>query len=405
MLSRASIRQPRSRPVRGFASAQALRQRIHAIKNIKKITTAMKVVATVKLRSAQDSLMVARFFQKPLATLTQPAAGAKLPTVKKQLWVGMSSDRGLCGGINSTIARGIRDSILATPAELSDRGIALYGEKSRAALNTQFGHLFRIALSDCDRAKPVTFYACGELADYWLDLKADRSLFFFQKFKSMIAYATTVEEHYSYDFFKETLESSLAVYEPEGPDDMYRNLLEYTAAVKLFYYFAENNASTLSARMQAMGNSSTSANEMLASLTLYLNRSRQAKITTELSEIVGGAAAIDDEEGDVDASDVITSTPMDNIPEDILADEQAEQDAEDKEEEEDGTAPITAEGEGEEEEDEEEEEEDEDDSDSDAEEGAEQVNANEEEEEEDDEIFGVEIIEAAPAPEEATAAA
>lgn len=76
--------------------------------------------------------------------------------------------------------------------------------------------------SDCDRAKPVTFYACGkeaarkrirkkkgikwaivgELADYWLAQKADRSLFFFQKFKSMIAYATTIEEHYSYEFFK-----------------------------------------------------------------------------------------------------------------------------------------------------------------------------------------------------------
>lgn len=305
MLSRATIRQSRTRLVRGFASAQALRLRIHAIKNIKKITTAMKVVATVKLRSAQEALMVARFFQKPLATVVQPAPNAKFPPVKKQLWVGMSSDRGLCGGINSTIARGIRDSILASSSDIPDKGIVLYGEKARAALNTQFGHLFRVALSDCDRGKPVTFYACGELADYWLAEKADRSLFFFQKFKSMIAYATTIEEHYSYEFFKDNLESALALYEPEGPDDMMRNLLEYTAAVKLFYYFAENNASTLSARMQAMGNSSTSANEMLASLTLYLNRSRQAKITTELSEIVGGAAAIDDEEDGEDAADVI----------------------------------------------------------------------------------------------------
>lgn len=274
--------------------------------------------------------MVARFFQKSLATVTQPPPNAKIPTPKKQIWVGMSSDRGLCGGINSTIARAIRDSILATPNEISDRGIVLYGEKSRAALNTQFGHLFRIALSDCDKLKPVTFYACGELADYWLAQKADKSLFFFQKFKSMIAYATTVEEHYSYDFFKDTLESALALYEPEGPDDMMRNLLEYTAAVKLFYYFAENNASTLSARMQAMGNSSTSANEMLSSLTLFLNRSRQAKITTELSEIVGGAAAIDDEEDDQDVADSIPSygqDQQDGVPkEDIAAAEKEEDD-------------------------------------------------------------------------------
>jgi len=121
----------------------------------------------------------------------------------------------------------------------------------------------------------------------------------------MIAYITTVDEHYSFDYLKDSLETSLALYEPEGPDDMLRNLVEYTAAVKLFHYFAENNASTLSARMQAMGNSSTNANDMIASLTLFLNRSRQAKITTELSEIVGGAAAVDEEMAEADTEDTI----------------------------------------------------------------------------------------------------
>jgi len=122
----------------------------------------------------------------------------------------------------------------------------------------------------------------------------------------MIAYLTTVDEHYSYDFLKDNLETALALYEPEGPDDLLRNLVEFTAAVKLFHYFAENNASTLSARMQAMGNSSTNANDMIASLTLFLNRSRQAKITTELSEIVGGAAAVDEEMAEADTEDLIS---------------------------------------------------------------------------------------------------
>jgi len=260
-------------------------------------------VATVKLRAAQEALMVARFFQHSLANVVKPTG--KLPPVKKLLWVGMSSDRGLCGGINSSISRGIRDSILETPSEITDRGIVLYGDKCRTGLNTHFGHLFRVALSDCDKNRPVTFYQCEELADYWTNQNADKSLFFFQKFKSMIAYITTVDEHYSYDYLKDSLETSLALYEPEGPDDMLRNLVEYTCAVKLFHYFAENNASTLSARMQAMGNSSTNANDMIASLTLFLNRSRQAKITTELSEIVGGAAAVDEEVAEADTDDTI----------------------------------------------------------------------------------------------------
>jgi len=263
----------------------------------------MKVVATVKLRSAQYALLVARFFQQPLFNLTK--APGKVPPVKKQLWVAMSSDRGLCGGINSSISRAVRDSILACPSDITDRGIVLYGEKCRSGLNTQFKHLFRATLSDCDKNRPITFYQCGELTDYWLSQNADKSLFFFQRFKSMIAYVTTIEEFYSYEFMKDNLETTLAIYEQEGPDDTVRNLIEYTAAVKLFHYFQETNASTLSARMQAMGNSSTNANDMISSLTLFLNRSRQAKITTELSEIVGGAAAVDDEMDAVDTDDII----------------------------------------------------------------------------------------------------
>jgi len=263
----------------------------------------MKVVATVKLRSAQEALLIARFFQQPLFNLIK--APAKVPPVKKQLWVGMSSDRGLCGGINSSISRGVRDSIVGCPSDITDRGIVLYGEKCRSGLNTQFGSLFRTTLSDCDKNRPVTFYQCGELADYWLAQNADKTLFFYQRFKSMIAYVTTIDEFYSYDFMKDSLEATLAIYEQEGADDTIRNLVEFTSAVKLFHYFAENNASTLSARMQAMGNSSTNANDMIATLTLFLNRSRQAKITTELSEIVGGAAAVDEEMEQVDTDDII----------------------------------------------------------------------------------------------------
>jgi len=263
----------------------------------------MKVVATVKLRAAQEALLVARFFQQPVFAITK--ISAKLPPVKKQLWVGMSSDRGLCGGINSSISRGIRDSILETPDEVTERGIVMYGDKCRTGLNSQFGHLFRAALSDCDKNRPVTFYQCCELADYWLAQNADKTLFFYQRFKSMIAYITSIDEFYSYDFIKDQLEASLEIYENEGADDALRNLIEYTAAVKLFHYFSETNASTLSARMQAMGNSSTNANDMIATLTLFLNRSRQAKITTELSEIVGGAAAVDEEIEAADTDDVL----------------------------------------------------------------------------------------------------
>jgi len=302
MLSRGVLRRaPSSQPVRGMASAQQLRQRIQAVKNIKKITTAMKMVATCKLRNAQDALTVARFFQ---ASLHQTWKAPAKPQNKSQLWVGITADRGLCGAINSSIMRAIRDNINAEAKnpEIQERGLMLYGEKGRQLLNTLFGHLFRGAFSDCDAKS--TFRQCGELADYWLARNAQKSVVYFQRFKSMISYETTIDTFYSYDSIKDTIQQEYAEYEMEGPSDVMRNFGEFLCAVKLMHYLAENNASTLSARMQAMSNSSTNAAEMIDTLTLFLNRSRQAKITTERSEIVGGAAAVD--EGDSAQSDEVT---------------------------------------------------------------------------------------------------
>jgi F-type H+-transporting ATPase subunit gamma len=285
-----------------MASAQQLRQRIQAVKNIKKITTAMKMVATAKLRVAQEKLTVARFFASSVfQTWKTPAK----PAVKSQLWIAMASDRGLCGAINSSIARAIRDNILAEAKnpELQERGIVLYGEKGRGQLNSQFSHMFRGAYSDCDSKS--TFNQCGELADYWLALNANKSLVYFQRFKSLISYETTIDTIYSFDVIKDTMQLDYAEFEMEGPSDVLRNFYEFMTAVKLLQYLAETNASTLSARMQAMSNSSTNATDMIDTLTLFLNRSRQAKITTELSEIVGGAAAVDEEGGSAETEYIV----------------------------------------------------------------------------------------------------
>jgi F-type H+-transporting ATPase subunit gamma len=263
------------------------------VKNIKKITTAMKMVATCKLRNAQDALTVARFFQ---ASLTQIWKAPSKPQTKSQMWVGITADRGLCGAINSSIMRAMRDNINGEQKnnEIQERGIITYGEKGRQLLNTAFGPMFRGAYSDCEAKS--TFRQCGELADYWITKNPNKSLVFYQRFKSMISYETTVDTVYSYDSYKDTERLDFAEYEMEGPSDVLRNLGEFMLAVKLMHWLAETSASTLSARMQAMSNSSTNAADMIDTLTLFLNRTRQAKITTELSEIVGGAAAVD--EGD-----------------------------------------------------------------------------------------------------------
>lgn len=277
-------------PVRGMATAQALRQRITSVKNISKITAAMKMVAVCKLRVAQENLARARGFARAVdAVKFKPTA--EVPVTSK-CYLAISSDRGLCGAINSSIVRGIRDRILVDrEAGLKDLQILIIGEKAKQGLERLFSPLFKVTISETSKFKPCTFKQCGEITDNWSAMNVQQTSVLYQKFVSMIAYETTESKYWSYDACKDSVATEFADYEMEGDADILQNLHEFKSCVKLFHYFAENDTSTLSARMQAMDNSSTNAKDMIASLGLILNRNRQAKITTELSEIISGAAA------------------------------------------------------------------------------------------------------------------
>lgn len=297
MLSRGVLKMarqaaPQGQPARGMATAQALRERVSAVKNIKKITTAMKMVAVCKLRVAQEGLAKARDFQRGIAAVDFKPADDKAAT-PKQCWIGISSDRGLCGAINSSIVRGMRDQIYAAQANgtVEEVQIMIIGEKAKQGIERLFPAAMRTTISETAKFKPCSFKQCGMLTDFWMDIECDKTTVMYQTFKSMIAYDTTSDVYYSYDSIKDDLVSEFAAYEMEGDSDILQNLSEFRSSVKLFHYFAENETSTLSARMTAMDNSSKNATDMIDALNLQLNRTRQAKITTELSEIISGAEA------------------------------------------------------------------------------------------------------------------
>jgi F-type H+-transporting ATPase subunit gamma len=300
MLSRAVMpfgRVQARQPVRGMATAQALRERISSVKNIKKITSAMKMVAVCKLRVAQNGLDLARDFSRPMNDVNFAPKEARDP--KSRMYIGISSDRGLCGAINSSISRGIRDAIFAQQEkgmELDNIQISLIGEKARQGLEKLFASTFHTTISEIDKFRPCTFGQTGEITDYWTKNKdPEVTSVFYQKFVSMIAYETTEDLFWDYDTIKDELATEFAEYEMEGDSDILENLHDFRKCVKLYHYFAENTTSTLSARMSAMDNSSKNATDMIDTLTLVLNRSRQAKITTELSEIIAGAAASEEQ--------------------------------------------------------------------------------------------------------------
>lgn len=285
----------RQQPARGMATAQQLRERIASVKNIKKITSAMKMVAVCKLRVAQEALQRARAFQQAVDEVKMEPKEERKP--KNRLWVGISSDRGLCGAINSSISRGIRDSIQEAQTEglaSEDVKVLLIGEKCKQGLERLFKENFTTTLSETAKFKPCSFKQCGVLTDYWLSQDSEKTSVYWQNFKSMISYITTETTFWSYEAVKDDLAVQFSDYEMEGDSDILQNLHEFRCSVKLNHFFAENETSTLSARMSAMDNSTNNANDMIDTLTLVLNRNRQTKITTELSEIISGASAVDE---------------------------------------------------------------------------------------------------------------
>jgi ATP synthase F1 gamma subunit len=175
---------------------------------------------------------------------------------------------------------------------LEDARIIILGERGRGGLERLFKQHFVLSVTDYEKVR--NFRQCAELADYFLANTADKTSIFYQKFNSMISYSTLEYVNWNFESMKDEVGNNFAEYEMEGDADILQNLYEFKSAVKMFHFFAELDTSTLSARMQAMDSASTNAGELIDALTLKLNRTRQAKITTELSEIISGAAAADD---------------------------------------------------------------------------------------------------------------
>jgi len=271
---------------RGMATGKQLKNRIKTVTNIRKITKAMKMVAAAKLRSVQSFLEQVRFFQKDIAEIWPESTADK--TNGKKLLVVMSSDRGLCGGVNTVIARAVRKRVLVS----DDANIFVIGEKGKAVLERYFGRRFTTTVSDAGKQRPVTFLEVSLVAEHILAQPFDHATIYYNQFKSAIAYDTTEAPLTSLQASLENREY-WNKYQFEGDkNEILRDLYEFRLACRLFHYSIESATSEQSARMTAMDNSSKNAGEMLEKLRLMFNRSRQAKITTELIEIISGAAAL-----------------------------------------------------------------------------------------------------------------
>lgn len=281
---------------RGLATLKDIRVRLNSVKNIQKITQSMKMVSAAKYARAERDLQKARSFENafPLKFREENAKELETATTEKPgktptLVIAITSDRGLCGAVHSSVARKIK-GILAEAENPDNIKIVCVGDKSRAMLARVFPKNVLLAYNNFGK-KPPTFADAQEVARDIIEsgYNFDKGIVVYNKFKTVVSYLTSDQPVFSLD----QMTTSPKIYDFDSVDEsVLRNYYEYSLASLVFYVMKENACSEQSARMSAMDNASKNAGEMIGKLTLQFNRTRQAVITRELIEIISGAAAL-----------------------------------------------------------------------------------------------------------------
>jgi F-type H+-transporting ATPase subunit gamma len=282
-----------------------LKNRIASVKNTRKITKAMQMVAAAKLRRAQDAAVAARPYAERMTAVVSGLAASvgktdSAPKLlagngsdKVHLLVVMNSERGLCGGFNTTIVRLARARAQELLAAGKTVKILTVGKKGRDQMRRDYGQYFvgHIDMSDVKRLGYSN--AQGIARDILARFEAgecDVVTLFYNRFQSVIAQIPTALQVIPAQF---EAASAGAGYDYEPSEEaILADLLPRAVATQVFTALLENGASEQGARMSAMDNATRNAGEMITKLTTQYNRSRQAAITKELIEIISGAEAL-----------------------------------------------------------------------------------------------------------------
>jgi len=285
------------------AGVKDLKRRIRSIKNTQQITKAMKMVAAAKLRRAQEAAEKSRPYTETLkgtlARLVGVSADVEHPLlvkrddVTKVGYIVVTADRGLCGGYNTNIIRTATDSIAADERK-PENGIIAVGRKGRDFFRKRIG----VEAEFVNLGDKISYSDAREISQYIINAyeneEYDEIYLVYAKFINVLRQVPTVVKILPI----EPPEASEAdernveyIYEPSA-ESILINLLPRYVGSQIYHAMLEGKASEQGARMTAMGNASQNAGEIIGNLTLKMNKVRQAAITDEILDIVGGAEAL-----------------------------------------------------------------------------------------------------------------
>lgn len=287
-----------------MATLREIRRRISSVENIKQVTEAMRVVAAARLRRAQENILATRpFAEKFNAILSHLIAQIENPThpllenreLKNVCLISISADRGLCGSFNSNVirttterAQHYRDGGAAVKIICVGRRTRDYFARRDYEVIAEYVNIFR------DLKFESAVDIVHEFEHLYTALQIDRVEVIYNNFKSAILQTVLVEQLLPLTPEAPTGDELFLdyLYEP-GQEEIFQSVLAKHLNMQMWKVLLDSNAAEQAARMAAMENATRNATDLIDELILQRNRARQTQITTEISEIVSGAAALE----------------------------------------------------------------------------------------------------------------
>ena len=287
-----------------MSGSQEIRSQIASIQNTQKITKAMEMVAASKMKKAQDQMTMARPYADKILNVISHLAHAHPEyesdflsdrNLSKKGYIIVSSDRGLCGGLNNNLFKKVLDQVEIDKTNSIDSAFSLIGNKSTSFFQRVGGDV--IAKTSQLGDKPKIEQVLGLIKstiDKFLSKEIDELYVVYNRFVNTVSQEPVVqkilpisvmEKNDDYNFYWDYL------YEPDAKDVLESLFTRYLESL-IYRAIVENLACEQASRMVAMKAASDNASDLISELQLIYNKNRQAAITQEISEIISGAAAL-----------------------------------------------------------------------------------------------------------------
>ena len=282
-----------------------LRRRIRAVKSTQQITKAMKMIAASRLKRAQERVVAARPYAQRMQAVLNSLAARVDPDAHPLLRAGgaggrpllivVTADRGLCGSFNSNVMKAAGQFILNETRGGGGIALGLIGRKGRDFFRRRG---FEVRSEQVGIFQRLAFSHAAEVANAaiedFISGQASSVHLVYNEFKSVMSQRILVEQLLPIPRLEPDAKAGPTIdylYEP-GPEEIFRDLLPRYVQAQVYRALLESNAAFFAAQMTAMDAASRNSADMIESLTLYMNKVRQAAITREIIEVVSGAQAL-----------------------------------------------------------------------------------------------------------------